>query len=166
MKYSPVRRGIVYAASVLGLGIAWAQPYRPLVFDGPSMSPTYADHEIAWSVPFDGTLRRGDVVIVETSLGRMVKRVLFLPGDRIPQLRVAGGWLSLVAVRPPHRRTPNVRYLVVPPQRLFVIGDNLKVSIDSRTYGYLPFSSVVRKVVRPRPNRNPPPGSDEGNFAS
>lgn len=142
-------------AFLSALGVFWAQPYRPLVFDGNSMSPTYADHEIVWTVPFDGHLRRGDVVVVQTPLGRMVKRVRFLPGDRIPQFWEGGGWTDLVYLAPP-RSGRRLRYFEVPPRRLFVTGDNVLTSVDSRTYGLLPFSAVERKAIDPRPNRARP----------
>jgi phage repressor protein C with HTH and peptisase S24 domain len=34
--------------------------------------------------------------------------------------------------------------------RIFVVGDNTKHSIDSRSFGWLPISSVVGKVIWPR----------------
>jgi phage repressor protein C with HTH and peptisase S24 domain len=34
--------------------------------------------------------------------------------------------------------------------RLFLVGDNPKASIDSRSFGWLPLTSVVAKVLWPR----------------
>jgi phage repressor protein C with HTH and peptisase S24 domain len=35
--------------------------------------------------------------------------------------------------------------------RIFVVGDNINASIDSRSFGWLPLSSVIAKVIWPRP---------------
>jgi type IV secretory pathway protease TraF len=34
--------------------------------------------------------------------------------------------------------------------RIFVVGDNSRQSIDSRSFGWLPFSAVVGRVIWPR----------------
>ncbi len=35
-------------------------------------------------------------------------------------------------------------------QRIFVVGDNLRASLDSRSFGWLPISSVRARVFWPR----------------
>jgi len=35
-------------------------------------------------------------------------------------------------------------------QHVFVVGDNIRQSVDSRSFGWLPLSSIIGKVIWPR----------------
>jgi signal peptidase I len=125
---------------------------------GRSMEPTLSDQDrlLAWRAP--RPLRVGDVVVLEspydtgvvvvdgvtvqwqrppagpgeTSRRWIVKRVVALPGDRVP--KVAAGKL---------REGESV-----PAGRLLVIGDNPGESYDSRQIGYIPAERVFGLVLR------------------
>jgi signal peptidase I len=126
------------------------------------MEPTLSDQDrlLAWRAP--RPLRIGDVVVLEspyeagvlvredvtipwqrppakpgeTDRRWIVKRVVALPGDRVPP--VAAGKL-------PEGET-------VPPGHLLVVGDNPDESYDSRQIGYIPaervFGLILRRLTR------------------
>ena len=117
------------------------------------MSPTYADGAVLWTKPVDRPLRRGDVVIADTPEGRVIKRVALLPGDRRLQWKApCGGAVDLVGLRPPDSRVgwTRIQSLPVPPGSVFLLGDDLNGSLDSRSFGPIPLDQVRRLVVDQR----------------
>ena len=98
-------------------------------------------------------LERGDLVVVtppdEQQL--VVKRVVGLPGDRLA-IRDAVLFVNGERVKEPyvdHKSIDALFYgpLVVPPEQVYVMGDNRAESIDSRDYDGVPFGSVQGRVV-------------------
>lgn len=137
----------------------YAQPFRPVVFVGQSMSPTYHTGEVAITVPFDGTVRRGDVVVIDRPDGTIVKRIAMVPGDPILKVRTLfGEWRDAFCINQerPEKRN-RVRVDKVSEGFVYVLGDNLPGSTDSRSFGAVPMSEITRKVYRPRPGG---PGED------
>jgi len=130
------------------------QPYRPLVFVGESMSPTYHDREIAITVPTEGPLRRGDIVVAMVNDERIVKRVAYVEGDLIPQLRTGSEWVDAVYIKRADailRKAPHLyREVAVPTGHVYLLGDNSSASQDSRDFGYVAVSQVERRVLQPR----------------
>lgn len=139
-----------FALGVIAV-VAALQPYRPMRFVGESMSPTYRSGEFALTLPVDGPLRRGDVVLVDTPNGTIVKRVALLSGDSYRQMLVAGDWVDLTGLPQQtcaHRR---VRTQIVPPGTVYLLGDDLTISVDSRSFGPVSVESVRRRLIDPRP---------------
>lgn len=136
-----------------------AQPLRPLVFVGTSMSPTYRNSDIAVTLPFDGNVERGDIVVIERPDGVIVKRIAMVPGDPVLKVRTLfGEWkdaFCMTQLRP--LKKDRVRIDRVPEGVVYVLGDNLPGSTDSRAFGPVAVSEITRKVYRPRPGG---PGDD------
>jgi signal peptidase I len=144
------------AAGVAAMAVA--VPYRPLVFVGHSMSPAYPHHAVALTLPFDGQLSPGDVVVLNIGGRRIVKRVAFVPGGRVLQFRTRAGWVDAVDYRlsDSHLRKMKTRYLRVPGDKVYVLGDHSVDSVDSRQLGLLDVRQIERIVVNPKPLELPP----------
>ena len=127
---------------------------QAMVVHGPSMTPnlTYNQRVIVDKITyhlFHGP-RRGDVVIVcrpeEDEL--LVKRTVALPGETVA---VFNGQVFINdqpldepwATRQGGLDYPPTR---VPPQHVFVLGDNREVSRDSRYFGPVPIEQIGGKV--------------------
>ncbi|MFI5910974.1 S26 family signal peptidase [Dactylosporangium sp. NPDC051541] len=109
---------------------------------GLSMQPTleHGDRVLVRRVPLDAVRAGRLVVLTEPDEGTlMVKRAAAVPGDAVPRASFA----ALVDSTDP----------VVPPGRLVVLGDNARLSRDSRHLGYLPGSALVGVVIRQWPDR-------------
>ena len=149
-------------ASIVGFAAAM-QPLRPMVFCGNSMNPTYKNHEIVLTTAPGSDIERGDVVVLNTEDGQIVKRVAFVGGDLVPQLKIAGNWTDLVSIRfrshTLERLRADIRFAMVPEGYVYVLGDNRTQSMDSRVYGCFPISAIERKVVNPSPFPTPLPYS-------
>jgi signal peptidase I len=142
------------------VGAFLVQPYRPMIFMGHSMAPTYADRELALMTTDVQHLTKGDVVVVKANGGTIVKRVAYLPGDWIEYRYFAGEWVYFNDNKVVHKikhpeRFPQ-RMVRVPEGYVFVLRDNPAVSIDSRQLGVLHVSAVQAKLVDPKPEAKGP----------
>lgn len=137
-----------------------------------SMAPSLWPGDIAFvdrryaCIGCTGSVRRGDVVVFAYPNDRTryyVKRVVGLPGDRVQvegeRLRVNGKPVSApeAAMPPPGAlaRAQVQRSVaagaasidqLVPPGQVFVLGDALRASVDSREFGSVPLADVVGRV--------------------
>ncbi len=130
-----------------------AQPYRPVVVVGKSMSPTYVDREVLLSTTNADVIKKGDVVIIDGPDGPLVKRVAFAPGDWMELRFFAHQWRPAFDLKFEHMkrldRVP-VRNVQIPQDYVYVVGDNPIHSIDSRHFGVLPLENIRGKVLNPR----------------
>ncbi|KAI0830661.1 signal peptidase I family protein [Trametes gibbosa] len=90
--------------------------------------------ELKWIDP--RSLRRGDLVTHISPVDptrKVCKRVTGLPGD-------------VVCVDPTGEYAPSTEHVVVPRNHIWVTGDNLAYSRDSRIYGPVPLGLVKGKL--------------------
>jgi len=148
-----MRRKIIVVLLIIAAGL-WLQPLRPLVFVGRSMEPTYANWSVTLTVPRPQTLHRGDVVVVRTPSGSIVKRVAYVAGDELTRFENLGMRCDLVSDE--NLASLGVdgwksRVTKVPDGCVYVLGDNAADSIDSRQLGFIPVDMIERVVVSPKP---------------
>ncbi|RYG33039.1 signal peptidase I [bacterium] len=136
---------ILLIATVIG-GVGAVSPVKPVVFVGPSMSPTYENREVVWATKDVGQLERGDVVVVDTPEGTIVKRIGMLPGDGYWEKWRFGKWISTVAMAK-NQHKGQERFVTIPPGQVFLIGDNAIKSVDSREFGTVPMADIRLKLL-------------------
>jgi len=136
-------------------GLAYVQPYRPMVVVGHSMEPTYSNHSVVLTKPVQADqIKEGDVVVINMSSGPIVKRIAFGPGDKFLQAFLDGHWVDLIYVRPTTRKSLSMgrwREFTIPDGMVYVLGDNQAVSYDSKQFGCVPMSRIQRILVDQRP---------------
>lgn len=93
-----------------------------------------------------GRCHRGDIVVATLADRRaVVKRLIGLPGERV-DVGTHGVRVDGVALDEPYVRLPGgpPGTFLVPPGHYFLLGDNRKVSADSRSWpsAYVPDNSV------------------------
>lgn len=135
-----VRGFTIFLFAVLGLALFGFLNFRTVEVKGISMLPTLKeDRKVLVSHAFwlVGAVRRGDIVVLREADGKgyFIKRVKGLPGDEIE-------WTFKPRDRPlaegPYR---------VPPDTVYVLGDNLEHSTDSRAIGAVPQDRILGKVL-------------------
>ncbi len=98
-----------------------------------------------------GEVERGDIIVFHNPTNPLedyIKRVIGIPGDTVV---VGGGQVSINGF------TVSEDYLTAPPgysgewqvplDSLFVLGDNRNQSLDSHSWGYVPFRNVVGRAL-------------------
>lgn len=143
--------------------------YQPTVVVGESMAPTLSDGKVIYiDRLYYKTHRpqRGEVVVFVHNGDTYVKRVYRAPGETVHYLTSGGSWVGFVQperVEEVRKRYTghgtNVRLveLRVPDDEVYVLGDNIPKSEDSRELGPIPISEclgrahldVDQTVIRP-----------------
>lgn len=153
---------------------------------GTSMQPTYNrtsgdEHDLVYMNKFDDSYSYGDIIVVETAGGPIIKRIIGMPGDTFDVVyfdgeyvlekngqvlhedyiyvtssalvptyakngmnAMADRWIALKSDQPELFNSDGK--LVVGENKVFALGDNRKVSLDSSTYGTFDFRQVSGKV--------------------
>ena len=122
--------------------------------DGTSMAPTLRDGQPVFFTRVNLRYSRGDVVYARMPSGEnYVKRIVALEGD-VVELRDGTLYINGVPVDNPHAHGTTqpqegiVEYAcTVGEDMAFLVGDNREGSVDSRTFGALPFSSIRGKLI-------------------
>ncbi|MBO0912979.1 signal peptidase I [Streptomyces laculatispora] len=144
-------------------GFAWAAVvYRPYTVPTESMTPTVNAGDRVLAQRVDGSeVRRGDVVVfTDPAWGDMpmVKRVVGIGGDKVGCCEKDGRLtVNGIPVEEPYLQTPdpasaNDFTAEVPKGQLFLLGDDRRVSLDSRVHledrgqGSVPRSAVTARV--------------------
>jgi signal peptidase I len=92
--------------------------------------------------------------------GRAVKRVIAVGGDtvEIGERTIAVGDLVIPIEGAPDQDAGRSRIEVVPPDHVFLLGDNATASIDSRSIGPVPSQELVARVLFVVPGATVPVG--------
>lgn len=144
-------------------GFAWAAVvYRPYTVPTGSMTPTVNAGDRVLAQRVDGNeVRRGDVVVFnDPAWGDMpmVKRVVGIGGDKVACCEKDGRLtVNGISVEEPYLQTTDPASASdftaeVPKGQLFVLGDDRRVSLDSRVHledrgqGSVPRSAVTARL--------------------
>ena len=101
--------------------------------------------------PFDP--HRGDIVVFKYPSNvkrKFVKRIIGLPGDNI-SIRNGFVFVNNIKIKEPYlkldkyRSYDNFGPVTVEPNHIFVLGDNRRVSNDSRNWGQVSYDFVIGK---------------------
>ncbi|MCL6623367.1 MAG: signal peptidase I [Fimbriimonadales bacterium] len=114
--------------------------FQQVEVTGSSMEPTFHDGQrvlVGKALWLVGPIQRGDVVVIrgDQQGEYWIKRVVWLEGDVVDVTKQPYNWDFM---RGPYQ---------VPKGHIYVLGDNLADSEDSRTWGAIPLSRVFGKVM-------------------
>lgn len=134
---------VLFLALRFLIGVSWVSGY--------SMYPTLDDGTAVVYLRATRHFSHGDIVSLKMAYGEYyIKRVVAVPGDTV---EIRDGELLVNGIPDPYSTELTepqenvVEYpLIVPDGKLFVVGDNRPVSIDSRTFGPVAVSQILGKV--------------------
>jgi signal peptidase I len=146
------RRHIIAALLFVVFVLFLTTSFRLAVVRGDSMLPSYHDGQLVLVNRFGllgGPLRPGDVVLVNIGHDALIKRIAYLPGQTInetetPLFRRVKDYFN---VTPPPNDDLSVPKLTVPPGYIVVLGDNRRVSEDSRLFGPIAEHDIIGRVI-------------------
>ncbi len=164
------RRQTVLIGVFLLLVVMFLTLFRMGVVRGQSMTPTYVDGQVVLVSRRHGyspPLRHNDVVLLKKDREVIIKRVFRLAGEEIDNtfpFVLARTLNNNLGDYYEHKIEAGHIHYFVPQGYIVVIGDNLRVSEDSRYFGPVPVRDVLgTAVASPGPpdySRNIlPPGS-------
>ena len=158
----------LFGYAIIAVGLALVIRFfvaTPYIVSGASMEHTFENHDylIIDRLTYDISYpQRGDIVVFglpqETSRD-LIKRVIGLPGETV-QLTGIEPKVTIVNADNPQGFTLDEPYLskenlggstgmkvTLAKDQYFVLGDNRKVSADSRLWGTLPRKDIVGRVL-------------------
>ena len=147
------------SAATFAASFYLVQPYRPVVFVGKSMANTYKNNEIALGTTDVRNLAVGDVVVIEYEGSTFVKRIAHMPGDKVEYTKIAKQWVPTYMIKFGTVKHPDrfkSKTVTIPSDEVYVLGDNLPVSIDSRQIGTIPIDAIRSKLIEPKPQAEAP----------
>lgn len=118
------------------------------IISGSSMADTLFDGDICWSQRFylEKSLKRYDIVIAKLGHKMAVKRIIGMPGDHLEihdnQVYINGKKINK-KYREKTEYVGKGRSIILKKDEYFLLGDNRKISYDSRNYG-----SVTKKEIK------------------
>jgi signal peptidase I len=132
----------------------WVQPYRPFVVSGESMTPSFQNFQLAVAdTRLPDKFKRDQVVLIKVDGVLSLKRIAYVGGDHYLRLRNPTETIDLIQVGPGKSHPQTLEGVRVPNGSVYVVGDNLFLSRDSRDVGVLPESDIVAWL----PNAPKPP---------
>lgn len=159
-------RGALFAYTVCALGIALFIRFfvaAPFVVSGTSMESNFDnwDYLITDRVSYRLTdPARGDVIVFhlpQEYSRTLIKRIIGLPGETVDiegtRVHVTnathpdGFFLDEPYLDPENLGGPAGTHVTLSSDEYFVMGDNRRVSSDSRSWGTLPRENVIGKVL-------------------
>lgn len=162
----PNRSFFIYL--IVALGIALLIRFfiaAPYIVSGSSMEPNFDNwnYLIVDRLTYDfNPPQRGDVIVLnlpEDTSRALIKRIVGLPGDTV-EIKGTEPKVTITDQAHPEGFTLDEPYLspanfggssnisvTLGPDQYFVLGDNRKVSADSRIWGILPRADIVGRVL-------------------
>lgn len=143
--------------AVLGAAVVAFYSLGLVKVDGHSMEPTLRDRQslIVWKTSqYFSPPRPGDLIVFRDAKGELVKRVAFVQNaaGSVPwpkKIATVDGAVSTIALFP-SEAIPGLRRGGRDPQKtIYVLGDNLDHSQDSREFGPIDPASIIGKVIYP-----------------
>jgi signal peptidase I len=156
----------VLGYTVVALGLALFIRFfiaAPYIVEGSSMEPTFSgwDYLIIDKIVYDiKKPERGEVIVFtlpQDSSRSLIKRVIGLPGETV---RISGSAVTIVNAANPDGFVLSEPYIdpknasdgerverTLDQDEYFVLGDNRRVSSDSRVWGNLPVKDISGRVV-------------------
>lgn len=145
-------------AVIINIGLAvlaalWlSHYYRLAVVSGRSMEPALSQGDLV-VVKMGVMPQRGDIAVIDSKVmhKRIIKRVIAVEGDTVivsdGEMRINGRVLEEMYIKEPYEYISD--FFIVPPQSVYVLGDNRNFSRDSRMIGFIPIEEVTGVLIYP-----------------
>ena len=151
-----IKEIISYAAIILVVIIIRIFIFEPVKVDGPSMDTTLADGQVLIlnKLRYRMTdIKRYDIVVLEVDGTKIIKRVIGLPNEVIEiknnKVYADGKELdnSFASTESSDFKMSDIGLEKIPGDSYLVMGDNRKISSDSRSFGTVKRNQILGRVT-------------------
>ena len=140
-------------AAVVGLMVGFFLSFGTVRVPSSGMAPTIPAGSRADYQRGAGGVVRGDVVLIQSPNGLLIRRVIGLPGDRVTccdsagQIDVDNSALVEDYLLPGAAPSQAPFSVTLGTGQMWVMGDNRALAIDSRIWGPLPTTDILGRVI-------------------
>ena len=149
---------IKYCPALLLIFIILISPYKIIMVRGISMSPTFHNNQLLFAKSINNykDIHVNDIVICEIEENTIVKRVKYIENQYVcyyfdsnsSEIKIIDeSTYYYLSTHPIARNKSLIQKIIVPKNAIYLIGDNLKNSDDSRRFGPIPFNNIKYKVI-------------------
>lgn len=133
------REVIPYLVIIIAVLLIKAYIFTPVIVNGPSMMDTLHDKDIMILDKIGmkiGGIDRFDIVVIQTSQSKIIKRIIGLPGETI-EYKDNKLYINDKEIEDPYpsQVTSDIEKQIIPNNTYYVLGDNRTDSVDSRILG-------------------------------
>ena len=140
--------------------VYFTSPYRIIVVQGNSMFPTFHNKQIliAKSINNYEELKINDILVCELEGNTIVKRVKFLQNQSVyyyidsntSEVKLINeNTYHYLSNHPIIRNKSLIQKIIIPSNSVYLLGDNLNNSDDSRRFGTLNWNNIKYKIIYP-----------------
>ena len=121
--------------------------FTPVIVNGPSMMTNLHDKDIMIldkiGMKING-INRFDIVVIQTSQSKIIKRIIGLPGEII-EYKDNKLYINDKEVEDPYpsQITSDIERQLIPENTYYVLGDNRTDSVDSRILGPIDKNKIL-----------------------
>lgn len=149
-----------YCPAIILILIIIFSHFKLIIVRGISMYPTYHNNQllIAKSINNYSDIKINDIVICEIEENTIVKRVKYLQYQYVyyyfdsntSEIKIIDkNTYQYLSNHPIASNKTLLQKLIVPKDAVYLVGDNLSNSDDSRRFGAIPFNNIKYKVIHP-----------------
>lgn len=149
---------IKYCPALLLIFIILISPYKIIMVRGISMSPTFHNNQllVAKSINNYKDIHVNDIVICQIEGNTIVKRVKYIENQYVyyyfdsnsSEIKIIDkNTYQYLSNHPIASNKTLIQKIEVPKNHVYLIGDNLNNSDDSRRFGAIPFNNIKYKVI-------------------
>ncbi len=151
---------ILFICLALLIIVYITSPYRIIVVQGISMSPTFKNKQILFAKSINNyqDIKINDILVCELEDNTIVKRVKFLEHQIIyyyidsntSEIKLIDkNTYQYLSTHPIIRNKSLIQKVIVPKDSIYLLGDNLNNSDDSRRFGTLHWNNIKYKIIFP-----------------
>lgn len=138
--------------------VYFTSPYRIIVVQGISMSPTFQNKQILFAKSINNyqDIKINDILVCEFEDNTIVKRVKYLENQIIyyyidsntSEIKLIDkNTYQYLSTHPIIRNKSLIQKVIVPKDSIYLLGDNLNNSDDSRRFGTLHWNNIKYRVI-------------------
>jgi len=135
--------------------IVYFSPFKVVIVSGNSMYPTLKNKQILLAMKTD-KFNRNDLVVALIEDNYIIKRIKYVAGDEIFYFLTYDSELPILVSKEFYdnysynSKSEMVQKFTIENKRVYLIGDNLNLSDDSRRFGSVDVNFIKYKIIFPR----------------